>query len=117
MSLTSIQKKTILIASILGGLSTIIGVPYSIYTWVDSTIVTKSYLDVKMLEVEVKILAMEKTQKISAIEISLRMIDESLAIYHRIGKEKLNDVDLHRYNKLILEEQFNDKQRKDLLGL
>lgn len=110
MNLTTIQKKVLLVSSIVGGLSVIAGAAYKTYSWLDATVVSRPYLDDKIAE-------LKKTQRIATVELNLRMIDESLARYHSIGVDKLNDVDRHRYDKLILAEQENDKQRKHLLGL
>lgn len=113
MTLTAFQKKIAGITVIIGGLSAIGGSTYGIYSWIDGkleTIVTKDYLVTKLDEIK-------KSQSIATVELSLRMIDESLARYHTIGLESLTDSQRHRYDKLILAEQANENQRSELLGL
>ena len=93
------QKKIVLIASIITGLTVISGSIFKTVDWIDSTIVTKDDL------------------AIAVTDIRLGQIEESLARYHRIGIPNLTDQEKHRYNKLILAEAANEKQRKILLGL
>jgi len=110
MTLSSLQKKIVFIASIVGGLGVIFGSGYSVYSWVDSTIVTKPYLDEKINEVK-------KTQDIRFNELNLRLIDESLSRYYDKDISKLKGKDKRRYQKLLLAETANEAQRKILLDL
>jgi len=110
MNLSSFQKKLVLIASIVGSLTVITGGWYSVYTWIDATIVTKTYLDEKIAEIR-------KHQDISANELNLRLIDESLSRYYDKGVDTLKGKDKRRYEKLLLAETANEDQRKTLLGL
>ncbi len=98
MSIASIQKSIALL--------TLIGILYTFY----NTLVTKTYFDEKMAE-------STKTTTIAIVELNLMIIDESLSRVYDKGIENLTEKQKHRYNKLILAEQFNDKQRKILLGL
>jgi len=95
MNITSLQKKLALIISIF----TIVGGLFTATVWLSSVIVTKDDL------------------MLAVTDINLRLIDESIARYHSMGLDNLNDVDKHRYEKLLLAEQANDKQRRELLGL
>ncbi len=99
MTLSSIQKRIVFISSIVAGLGVILGGVYNVYSWADSTIVTKDEL------------------MIAVTDIRLGQIEESLARYHDIGLKNLSDTQKHRYDKLILAETANDEQRKILLGL
>lgn len=95
MTLSKAQKWIAFVISVL----TLLGMFYTTYSWFKNTIVTKDDL------------------MIAVTDIRLGQIEESLARYHDIGLKNLTDRQKHRYDKLILAEQANDKQRKDLLGL
>ena len=80
------QKNLLYIASIVGALSVIFGTGYSVYSWADETIVTKAYLDDKIEDIR-------KHQAISAHELNLRLIDESISRYYDKGMETLKGKD------------------------
>ena len=110
MNLTTLQKKSVLIASIVGSLSIITGSLYGVYSWINETIVTREYLDLKILEIR-------KIQDITFNELNLRLIDESLSRYYDKDITKLKGKELHRYNKLLIAERSNEARRAILLGL
>jgi len=99
MNLSSLQKKIVFIASIVGSLTVIGTGGYNVYTWFDETIVTKDDL------------------MIAVTDIRLGQIEESLARYHDMGLKNLSDTQKHRYDKLITAERANEEHRKILLGL
>jgi len=117
MTLTSLQKKLAWISTIITSVGIIGGSVFQVYSWVDSSIVTKDFLTEKISKVEESLAEAQKSNDISINDLRLLMIDESLSRYYTIGLDNLSDQEKHRYDKLILAEQANDKQRKTLLGL
>jgi len=117
MNITAFQKKVVLISTIITSLGIVGGSAFQVYSWVDRSIVTKDFLTEKLADVEKNLEKAQKSNDIAINDLRLLMIDESLSRYYTIGLDNLSDQEKHRYDKLILAEQANDKQRKTLLGL
>jgi len=106
MTLSKLQKWVALGISIF----TLIGMSYGTYTWLISTVVTKTFLTDK-LEV------MQKSSDIATNDLRLLIIEQGLSGYYTKGLENLTDQENHHYNKLVLAEATNETRRNALLGL
>ena len=54
---------------------------------------------------------------INTTEIRLGQVEHELGVYQRIGLDKLDDMDKHRYELLLKQQEKLNEKRDSLLGL
>ena len=110
MTFTIFQKRLAVLVTILASFSAIGASISGAYNWIDSTVVTKSFLTEKLEQYK-------KSSDIETNDLRLLIIEQGLSSYYSKGLDNLSDKETHHYNKLVLAEATNETRRNELLGL